>query len=52
MNTEKIRGIYPVLYAFFDESGGLDRDAMRRQVDICVESGVHGVMVLGLGTEV
>lgn len=52
MNTEKIRGIYPVLYAFFDESGGLDRDAMRRQVDFCVDSGVHGVMVLGLGTEV
>ena len=52
MNTEKIRGIYPVLYAFFDESGGLDRGAMRRQADFCVESGVHGVMVLGLGTEV
>ena len=52
MNTEKIRGIYPVLYAFFDENGGLDRDAMRRQVDFCVESGVHGVTVLGLGTEV
>jgi len=52
MNTEKIRGIYPVLYAFFDESGGLDRNAMRRQADFCVESGVHGVMVLGLGTEV
>ena len=52
MNTEKIRGIYPVLYAFFDEGGGLDRGAMRRQVDFCVESGVHGVAVLGLGTEV
>ena len=52
MNTEKIRGIYPVLYAFFDDSGGLDRGAMRRQVDFCVESGVHGVAVLGLGTEV
>ena len=52
MNTETIRGIYPVLYAIFDEDGGLDRDAMRRQVDFCVESGVHGVMVLGLGTEV
>ena len=52
MNTEKIRGIYPVLYAFFDEHGGLDRSAMRRQVDFCVEAGVHGVAVLGLGTEV
>ena len=52
MNTEGIRGIYPVLYAFFDEHGGLDRGAMRRQVEFCVESGVHGVAVLGLGTEV
>ena len=50
--TEKIRGIYPVLYAFFDERGGLDRSAMRRQVEACVAAGVHGVTVLGLGTEV
>ena len=50
--TEKIRGIYPVLYAFFDEGGGLDRAAMRRQVEACVAAGVHGVAVLGLGTEV
>ena len=52
MKTEEIRGIYPVLYAFFDEHGELDRRAMRRQVDFCVEAGVHGVAVLGLGTEV
>ena len=52
MKTATIRGIYPVLYAFFDEHGGLDRSAMRRQVDFCVEAGVHGVAVLGLGTEV
>lgn len=52
MNAEKIRGIYPILYAFFDEGGGLDRGAMRRQVDSCVRSGVHGIGVLGLGTEV
>lgn len=50
--TEKIRGVYPVLYAFFDEGGGLDRTAMRRQVEACVAAGVHGVAVLGLGTEV
>ena len=50
--TEKIRGIHPVLYAFFDEGGGLDRSAMRRQVEACVAAGVHGVAVLGLGTEV
>ena len=46
------RGIYPMLYAFFDGDGGLDRAAMRRQIDFCVEAGVQGLAVLGLATEV
>ena len=50
--TEKIRGIYPMLYAFFDEEGRPDRAAIRRQIDACVAAGVHGIAVLGLGTEV
>jgi 4-hydroxy-tetrahydrodipicolinate synthase len=46
------RGVYPMLYAFFDARGGLDRAAMRAQVDYCVASGAHGIAALGLGTEV
>lgn len=46
------RGIYPMLYAFFAADGGLDREAMRRQVEFCIEQGAHGIAVLGLGTEV
>jgi 4-hydroxy-tetrahydrodipicolinate synthase len=45
-------GVYPMLYAFFDGRGGLDRGAMRAQVEYCVASGAHGVAALGLGTEV
>lgn len=45
-------GIWPMLYAFFDESGALDRAAMRRQVEACVREGAHGLAVLGLATEV
>ncbi|HKB83413.1 MAG TPA: dihydrodipicolinate synthase family protein [Burkholderiales bacterium] len=45
-------GIYPMLYAFFDAQGGLDRHATRRQVKAFVDNGAHGVAVLGLGTEV
>jgi 4-hydroxy-tetrahydrodipicolinate synthase len=45
-------GVYPMLYAFFDGAGRLDREAMRRQVDYCVASGAHGIAALGLGTEV
>jgi 2-keto-3-deoxy-L-arabinonate dehydratase len=47
------RGVYPMLYAFFGPGGvGLEREAMRRQVEYCVAGGAHGVAVLGLGTEV
>lgn len=46
------RGVYPILYAFFDAEGRLDRAAMRAQVDHCVQAGVHGIAALGLATEV
>ena len=46
------RGIWPILYAFFGADGGLDRAAMRRQVEACVGGGAAGVAVLGLATEV
>jgi 4-hydroxy-tetrahydrodipicolinate synthase len=46
------RGIYPMLYAFFNAHGALDRQAVRRQVQACADNGAHGVAVLGLGTEV
>jgi 4-hydroxy-tetrahydrodipicolinate synthase len=45
-------GIWPILYAFFDRSGALDRAAMRRQAEICVAGGGRGMAVLGLATEV
>lgn len=47
-----VRGIHAILYAFFDEQERLDRAAMRRQVEICLESGVAGIAALGLATEV
>ena len=46
------RGIYPMLYAFFNSCGSLDRQATRRQVQAFVGNGAHGMAVLGLGTEV
>jgi dihydrodipicolinate synthase/N-acetylneuraminate lyase len=46
------RGIYPMLYAFFDQRGAIDRQAMQQQVRAAVTSGAHGLAVLGLGTEV
>ena len=46
------RGVYPMLYAFFDARGRLDRGAMRAQVEYGVERRAHGIAALGLGTEV
>jgi len=40
-----------MLYAFFDENGALDRDAMRAQVRGALAQGVHGIAVGGLATE-
>lgn len=53
MNVDNMpHGVYPMLYAFFNAQGGLDRHAVRRQVQACVGNGAHGMAVLGLGTEV
>jgi 4-hydroxy-tetrahydrodipicolinate synthase len=53
MNQNHVpHGIYPMLYAFFNRQGGLDRQATRRQVQAFVDNGAHGMAVLGLGTEV
>ncbi len=48
----RFHGIYPMQYAFFGADGRLDREAMRRQVEVAVTGGAHGVAVLGLATEV
>ena len=47
-----LHGIHAILYALFNEDEALNRKAMKRQVDICLEAGVHGMAVLGLATEV
>jgi 4-hydroxy-tetrahydrodipicolinate synthase len=49
---EEFHGIHAILYALFDENERLDRAAMRRQVEICLAAGVHGMAALGLATEV
>ena len=45
-------GIWPILYAFFTPTDTLDRALMRRQAELCVAGGAHGMAVLGLATEV
>lgn len=52
LNVDKLHGIHAILYALFDGYETLDRKAMRRQTEICIAAGVHGLAALGLATEV
>jgi 4-hydroxy-tetrahydrodipicolinate synthase len=45
-------GVYPVVFALFDDAGALSREATRRQVAAMLKAGVHGITVLGLASEV
>ncbi|WP_062480985.1 dihydrodipicolinate synthase family protein [Variovorax boronicumulans] len=49
---DTFHGIHAIVYALFDAEERLDRAAMRRQVQACLASGVHGMAALGLATEV
>jgi 4-hydroxy-tetrahydrodipicolinate synthase len=52
MTSYPYHGIYPVLYAFHKPGGALDHQAMRAQIEHCLANGAHGLMALGLITEV
>ena len=45
-------GIHCVLYALFDKQERIDPGLMREQVETALRSGVNGITVLGLATEV
>jgi len=45
-------GIHAIAFALFDAQERLDREAMRRQTELCLGLGVHGMAALGLATEV
>ncbi|WP_336598164.1 dihydrodipicolinate synthase family protein [Paraburkholderia bengalensis] len=46
------RGMWPVLYAYFDANNALDRQAIHTQIDRTIEAGASGIVILGLATEV
>ena len=52
MTRRRFRGVYPILYAFYDKSGRVDPGMMRAQVEHCLAAGAHGVANLGIVTEV
>jgi 4-hydroxy-tetrahydrodipicolinate synthase len=51
MTKGPFRGVYAILYTFFNADGTIDQSAMRRQVDACVKAGCHGIAILGIVSE-
>lgn len=51
-NIGLFRGVHAVLYAMFSPDEKLDHTAMAHQVEYCISNGCHGIVVLGLATEV
>lgn len=47
----KFKGVYSVVVTPFDEKGKFDFEAMKKNVDYLIESGIHGVCVLGATSE-
>ncbi|HVY99913.1 MAG TPA: dihydrodipicolinate synthase family protein [Dongiaceae bacterium] len=45
-------GVYPMVFALFDDKGGLAREPMRRQIKALLAAKVHGIAILGMATEV
>jgi len=38
-------GIVPILQTPFDDAGALDLDSLRREIEFCLQAGVHGVVI-------
>jgi 2-keto-3-deoxy-L-arabinonate dehydratase len=50
-DTQRIGGIIPVLFSFFDERGAIRLDAFDYQIEHCLENGATGVVLFGFVTQ-
>ena len=52
INTDKIRGIFPILYTFFNKNNSIDYKLMEEQISLIFKKKCNGIAALGLATEV
>ena len=52
INTNKIKGIFPILYTFFNKNNSIDFKLMEDQISLILQQGCQGIAALGLATEV
>lgn len=41
----RFAGIFPILQTPFDESGAIEIESLRREVDFCLRAGAHGLVI-------
>lgn len=46
-SVARFSGVIPPLVTLFDESGRIDDDANKRQIEFLIAGGVHGILALG-----
>ena len=52
ISTNKIKGIFPILYTFFNKNNSIDYKLMEEQISLIFEKKSNGIAALGLATEV
>ena len=52
ISTNKIKGIFPILYTFFNKNNSIDYKLMEEQISLIFKKKCNGIAALGLATEV
>lgn len=50
--TKLLKGIFPILYSFYNKNNSIDLTLMREQISLICKIKSHGIASLGLATEV
>ena len=51
-NLNKLKGIFPIIYCFFNRNNTLDKKIISEQINLIKQIGSNGIASLGLATEV
>ena len=52
LKLKKFKGIYPMIYCFFNKNNSLDLEAIKDQITLIKNIGSQGITCLGSATEV
>jgi len=52
MNPNRLKGIFPIIYCFFNKNNTLDKKLILEEIELIKKIGSNGIASLGLATEV